>query len=189
LPVYVPSLLYRFSLKSTAIVYAPFVWIIHSHRDQGLAVGERLDDVTTGATERLTRYFAYAVLAVTAVCLLITGSQLAIYIFDENVQNPVALILRDVLIPTNGFHFVIKGWHVARVVNSLAVVWLFLYADRARRRIESGRLEAGSVLRTLDAIPYAQLFLALYTTYCVLSRFALFAFWEKLPPVEWQWLP
>jgi len=54
--VFARAVLYRFSVKSTCIVYLPLLWIIRNPPDESLY--DQLSDITESEIERLKRWYS-----------------------------------------------------------------------------------------------------------------------------------
>lgn len=187
--IYLPSFLYRFSLKSTSLVYLPFVWIIHSHVGESLSGKEHLNDIETGKLERLQRWYAGLIVATSVASLAVTTLPIVVLHNIYTDGGDVVRVLLDLFIPTNGLVVTFKGWHLARLANAAIVLYLFFHADKASRRIASGRWTDEQVKGRIELTRHIQMALALYTMFCTLSRLVQFAIWDKLPPVEFQFFP
>jgi hypothetical protein len=53
--VFIPALAYRFSVKTSTIVYAPFLWVIHQRMNSRLPVAQQLEELRHGVIEMLRR--------------------------------------------------------------------------------------------------------------------------------------
>ena len=186
---FLPSFLFRFSLKSTSIVYSPFIWVVQSHVGESLTGREYIHDIQTGKLERLQRWYAWLIVVMSAASLAVTALPIVAVHNLYTDGGDVLRVLLDLFIPTNGLVLTFKGWHLARLANALIVLYLFFHADRASRRIESGRWSDDQVKGRIELTRRIQMGLALYTMFCTISRLVQFAIWEKLPSVEFQFLP
>ena len=186
---YLPSILYRLSLKSTSLLYMPFMFVIRSHIGEDLSAKERIHDIKFGATEQLQWHYAVIVVIANSAALLALFANIAVLNNAIESGGPMIALLCDLFLPTNGQQLTLKAWHIARFANAAIVIGLLLYADKAERRLDSGRWTENEVTTTFEIVRQVQLVLALYTTFCALSRFIQFALDAKLPPVGFEFLP
>lgn len=187
--VYLPSFIYRFSLKSTSLIYMPFMFVIRSHIGEDLTAKERIHDVKFGATETLQWWYSLIVVIANCVALSFLSARIAVLNHAIDAGGPMMALLCDLFLPTNGQQLTLKAWHLARFANSAIVLWLFHFADRAERRLGSGRWTDNQVTTTFEIVRRVQVVLALYTTSCALSRVIQFALYAKVPPVGFEFLP
>jgi len=187
--VYIPSFTYRFSVKSTSIIYGPFIWIINSNLGETASTEEQLVDIREGESERLQRWYAWVIIISTVISFVIAGgSTMVLYSVYTNSSDIGKLVL-SVFLPTDGFNLHVNGWHVVRFVNAAISIWLFLYADKAIRRLQSGAWQGSHVQRVLDSFQAVKACLAAYIIACSLTAFLKFGIWRTLPSLEFHLFP
>ena len=130
---FAPALFYRWSLKSTSVVYLPLLWAALKGRRGADTAAQRLDTIATDQAERLVRWYAGFVLIVLTILPAVLAAPLQPIIAP--VQSAFGVELVDFWLFTGQ----IKLWHVVRVINAAITMGLFLFADKALRRIEHGR--------------------------------------------------
>ncbi len=121
---------YRFSLKSTAIVWLPMIFTIQRPLDENTPVIERLNDPNTQSLSKLVRIFS-------AIILILFVSKLFILpnIIGWWNSLPTSAILNVFVMPNK-----IHPWHIAAVTNSLITIfsYIFLFSP-ATHYVESGK--------------------------------------------------
>jgi hypothetical protein len=127
--VYFPVLLYRWSLKSTALFYLPFVWIIgfpksfadlKNHFDRELVILQK------SALARVQLTYAWIVV------ILFTALPVFIEIQLNSLSSNSSLgwkVLANSIAP---FFLMIEveAWHISRFAAALITIGLWLYIDR-----------------------------------------------------------
>lgn len=182
--VYVPALFYRWSLKSTALFYLPFIWIIGIPKNLKTITerfDEALDKLKNGAWAQVQILYAGIVLLLFTALPLILEAQFN----DLLTQTPDNLkILVNGIVP---FFFMteIHAWHIARFLAAVLTLVLWWYAsDQIISR--KYRSDAGSpqlVLSLQRARALLSLFTlgsAAYVLYQAIdwhSKFAHFQWW------------
>lgn len=174
--IYVPAYLFRLSLKSTSIVYAPFLFIIRGYTSETMSADEYIKERSEDRIVQLQWWYSLLIFLVTATT--ITSTVIASLSLHWVYTNDSAIFefLRAQYLLTDGEKIVIKGWPLARLANCAIVVWLSFYASRARLRLESGRWTSEEVKNTFERWRFTQIVLSLYTITCSmiwLIRYAL----------------
>ncbi len=123
--LYVPAVLYRWSLKSTAIVWAPLVWAVYSGRRRRIRTADRLADILTDPWERFLRWWS----GVVFVC----GTAIPGWILlrAPTSENPVTRVFVDHWVYSGAIHW----WHVTRWTAILLTFVLYRYAFVSSRRL------------------------------------------------------
>jgi hypothetical protein len=104
-------------------------------------------------------------------------------------SGPVAKVLFDIFLPTDGIHITIKGWQIARLANACIALGVWVYADTASRRIDAGRWQEEAVQTIIGVVRTIQAALVVYTIFCTLVILYEFKVWDLLPKIEFQWFP
>jgi hypothetical protein len=163
--------------------------IIRSHLGQNISAEERAKDLKEGVKERWERWYACFVIGVTVIPLLLKGVLYTFIYWASTEGGDIGRLLLYIFIPTDGIYFRLNLWHVVRLVNAGIVIWLYLYADTALRRLESGTWSDDEVSHTFQRCQIAQVFLVVYLISCSLIAFLKFNIWEKFPPIEFCVFP
>lgn len=155
--MYVPTLLYRWSLKSTSVVYFPLLWAAFKGRRGGDTPAQQLETIATDQGERLVRWYAGIVLIFLTVLPFVLAAPLHPIIAP--VQSAFGVDLVDFWLFTGE----IKLWHVVRVINAGITMGLFLFADKALRRIKYGRAHSDERVHAIIGIClFVRAFLGVY---------------------------
>jgi hypothetical protein len=147
--VFIPALAYRFSVKTSTIVYAPFLWVIHDRMNSRLPVEQQLEELHHGVVEILRRWYA-------AISLLgFTVLPLLIFIRWQHLLHWLNERLGRELITFYTVVYEIHLWHASRMVNAVITLALWIFADSALRRAKFGNSWSESTTRTTIAVATA----------------------------------
>lgn len=160
---YIPTLIYRFSLKSTTILYLPLIWLTHISFSEGNTLIQKLEDIKESPAESHKRIYAYFIIIFLTILPLFIFSSLAELIIwaKQNIHTNADLM--RIYIPFNK----IELWHIARSLNAVLTVILYYLSYSILRDIESGKSLPGNATDILfrGAFFVRGLF-ALYTLIC-----------------------
>lgn len=166
------SLLYRWSLKSTSIVWSPLLWIMFYSRISG-AVEFRLNDICNVAFYRAMRWYS-------VVIGLAFFWKLSIWLGTQQVAMSANLrpLLEPYVEPTR-----MPVWQICSAVNSLLAVGLYFLADWHLNAIEAGKPNRASeqtIKWQVSVITIVRNTLAIYTIACT-----LYIGWKIFGEIEW----
>ncbi len=178
-----PALFYRWSLKSNALFYLPFLWIIGtSVRRQHLQL--HLDEQLT-----LWKSSALAVIGLIyaiIVVIFFTAVPLFFRIKLQHLALPQHELI-DLIVPFF-VTFEWEAWHVARLIAALITIGTWLYVDRIliqrRFRQEVGCSEAQVIFHLIRVRQLLSLFMlgcGFYVLYDTIPWTEIFK--------DFQWLP
>jgi hypothetical protein len=181
--LFLPALLYRWSLKSSALFYLPFLWIIGtSVRRQHLQlhIDEQLTLWKESALAMIGLIYAFIVV------IFFTALPLFFRIKLQHLALPQHELI-DLIVPFF-VTFEWEAWHVARLIAALITIGTWLYVDRIliqrRFRQEVGCSEAQVIFHLLRA----RQLLSLFTLGC-----GFYVLYDVIPWTEifkdFQWLP
>lgn len=185
-------LLYRWSLKATCLIYLPIIYLIKNRYSEDCTATDYVQDFSEGKLERIIRCYSVVVMFVTLVPVgLLPGLPRVAQWMGKIQENggPALILFQDLFIPTNGFILTFKLWHIARLANAAITLYLFYYADRAKRRLEHARWSEQDVKRRFDRLRDIQVFLAFYIMTCILVRLIRFGVFGELPSITFEVLP
>lgn len=178
---FVPALIYRWSLKSTSFVYFPLLWAAFTSRRGQDTVAQRLETIATDQTERLVRWYAGFVLIFLTILPVVLAAPLQPTI--ARVQSALSVELFDFWLFTGR----IKLWHLVRVINAVITMGLFVFADKALRRIKYGRPHSDQVVhRVIGTCLYVRGFLGVYLWAKLLHIVVTAVDWSA---VDWRIVP
>lgn len=151
---YVIAYLYRFSLKSTAILWLPLLYVVRTTFDESLSVLARLEDVRESAVWKLIRFTAWCILLLLAVKVLLLPN-----VIEWWISLPWAPILNVYAMPN-----IIHPWHIATGFNAvMALLGYYLFLDRAPRFITNGAWSESSVANGIRAFTFFRGIVSLYS--------------------------
>src|SRR5262249_30819747 len=126
------SLPYRWSLKLSAVIYLPLLWLVWTSFPPEVPVDFRLREILRSEAEQARRVYAFVVLFVLTFIpfMLFVHFQQPILFLQEKVHLP--------LVDYWLFTGTVNGWHVARVISAILTLALWLYAAVTVRRLSEG---------------------------------------------------
>ncbi|QDV49570.1 hypothetical protein [Gimesia fumaroli] len=182
---YSGPIIYRFSLKSTSIVWAPLLWIIPKATPKTKMI-TRLKVINKSSWGRLISVVSSAVLVLFVFKILIfTGiNELNERFSDSSILSKLSMFIEPHSIPI---------WQVASAANSLLALGLFWYASSNLIHIETGEIKESDDNSTIDytlrTASVIRTSLSLYTISClfyiVLYKVSLF----DIPPLGDKFFP
>lgn len=157
---YVPPLLYRWSMKATAIVYTPFLWL-------AWATFRKMPDISA-ALKRiresdLTRVVViYSILVITGFAvkfiLMIKWSNFAAWWNTTPLTDFLAIYVAPAEIPL---------WQLTALINAFWAIAVFVFVYEARLRIEAGEPWSTKAVESfLRVSSFGRCLLSLYTITC-----------------------
>ncbi|MCH8905533.1 MAG: hypothetical protein IH840_00460 [Candidatus Heimdallarchaeota archaeon] len=186
--VYLPAFVYRWSLKSTSVIYLPLLWIIGTSIWRGRELLQLCNDIVRSAFERLRQVYAVFVVIVLTLLPLLSWKHLRPLI--ESVQEYVGWEIVNIYLITNE----IQTWHLARFVNACLTLSLWLFSDWYRRSVDMAKYpkwikNSHTVARMRSTIDVALLIrgiLGFYVLVCALYIFFRNIVW---PQIDWTVFP
>ena len=181
--LFLPALLYRWSLKSSALFYLPFLWIIGTparrHRLQ-LHLDEQLTLWKESALAMIGLIYAFIVV------IFLTAVPLFFRIQLQHLALPQHQLI-DLIVPFF-MTFEWEAWHVARLLGALITIGTWFYVDniliQRRFRQEVGDTEAQVIFHLLRV----RQLLSLFTLGC-----GFYVLYDIIPWTEiftdFQWFP
>lgn len=194
LAIYLPALIYRFSVKSTAAVYLPFIWIARGSGRSTMTVAQWVELLRHDLLEIWRRWYAIA----TAVVLFVIPLWAFLFVHDAWVSFMRAVGTHEHdLVSAAGEIFVfvtpnaidIKVWHLARLANVAITVWLWYYLRKTALRLSFGPIDERRTESLVSAALLARGMLGLFVIACTLVILGRAVPWEELPKVNVVWWP
>jgi hypothetical protein len=182
-PLFIPALLYRWSLKATSIIYAPLVFVAHSTFSEGADLQTKLELIKRGDLSRIRVW--YGVIAITAFLLKLVLMMNLPGFADWWNGHPFSQFLALYVAPAE-----IPKWQLAELANSVLAIGAMLFARRALLGYELQHpWPEAPVKRLLGFVSGLRWLLALYAILCtgyITMRAAQHWHW---PALGEQWLP
>jgi hypothetical protein len=171
---------YRISLKSTAIIWLPLLYIAADIVPRDWSAGRRLETICTAATARVMRVYAFAV----GILLLVKiGSQIVWYktivAMERSYEwlSVVSPLVRPIDVPV---------WQVCSLINAAGAWGLLFFADWQLRKRKDGE---GWSDKTVDYwLSWTSIIrwgITLYTSICTL--YALYVIVKNSHPPAWEY--
>ncbi len=174
---FLPSAVYRISFKATSIVYAPFIWAVHSTIWTLLPLKVRLERITKGELEKVRRGFSWIVIGV-----LGAKAGLALGFVDPKIlaeKFPTARAAELLLVP-GGWPW----WQLTLLTDAVLTFILLFFADAALARHEGSHpWPERTVLDVTSTISFVRVTLSLLT----IAHFFGLALHIAFPTVAWPW--
>lgn len=187
----IPALVYRYSLKATAILWYPLLWACKSFHWEEMALDARLRLYLRDEYQRIAR--ACSVVTIVGMMLKLGGAVTRLRAI-ELVQQLDGL-LRGTALSSLAHALIapeeIPLWQVAMFVNSLVLIWQWSYARAVLRRLdENVPVEAEAVHRRLGGTLFVRRVLGTYAIACSLYIAVQTAYsfpWPRLGTKLFPW--
>lgn len=145
---------YRFSLKSTALLWAPLLYVVESTFNESLPLNTKLQELRVSSVWRLMRIFSWGTLCLFTLKVLILPQVIAWW----NAQ-PWSSVLNVYVMPNE-----VHTWHIAAALNSvLALLGYYLFIERAPRHLSAGAWSTLFVENVLKCFTFVRGLLSIYT--------------------------
>ena len=141
--IYGPALIYRWSLKSTTLVWAPLVWASYRSKRANQTAYERLESLLLSQTERLLRWYSGVIFLIGTVLPFWVGELARPYL--DTISEGLGAPLIDFWVFTG----VVRPWHAARWINIAITFVLLVLADAVVRRKDRAKNVSESFLHNL----------------------------------------
>ncbi len=175
--LYGPPMLYRLSLKSTSLVYLPFLWVIRDSFHGDLNLRERLIDLKDSSFERLKRWYAGFVLI--GLNLIPLALYLVVHSWAAELLRRLHASIHPRLQTLLAAFFLqpdqveVRGWHVAGFLNASITLWMFWFAESQLRLLDFHKpVPEGRTTGLLNSALLVRGTLTLYIITCTLYLFA-----------------
>ena len=183
IPIFLPAILYRFSLKATSIIYAPLVFVAHSTFSEGADLRTKLELIKRGDLSRIRVW--YGVIAILAFAAKLVLMMNLPGFTDWWNEHPASRFLALYVAPAE-----IPKWQLAELANSALAIGAMLFARRALLGYDLQHpWPEVAVKRLLGLVSGLRWVLALYAILCtgyITMRAAQHWHW---PALGEQWLP
>ena len=183
---YLPSWLYRWSLKGIAVVYLPLVWVTITTIDSGLSTKDLLKRIAgDDEIEKLRRAWSSVVFALLAAKTMVVLGWVSAAALLERIPSGrmVDVFLQPESTP---------AWQYAMGINALLTFGLFLFAARAQPYVSESAIKRWhhtKVERTVEAFAWSRGLVSLYSIGAVLYIFTVESFNLPWPPLGTGILP
>lgn len=156
LACYAVPYLYRLSLKSTALVWLPLVYVVHATFDETVKLSVQLDEIRRSALWKLIRILSWVTLALLAWKIFILPNVIELWNAQSWTRILNVYVMPDVIHP----------WHLAAGLNSaIALIGFYYFLDRAPRRLREGIWTESKVLHGLQTFTFVRGTISIYTIF------------------------
>jgi hypothetical protein len=173
---------YRLSLKSTALLWLPLVYVARSTFDDSLDLRKSLHEIRVSALWKLIRLLSW-------LTLVLLGAKVVILpgVIDWWNSRTWTRVLNVYVMPNE-----IHPWHVAAGFNAaLALGGYYLFLERAERFLRAGAWPEPTVDKTLRLFRFARGIVSAYTIsvgiYLTITAARVMA-WPKWSGKIFPWL-
>lgn len=176
---WLPAWLYRWSIKSTAIVWLPLLWAVGP-------VGRGSADLLTRTNEHLSDIregIAYRISLALSIGTIAAGLGKLVLVAEWNRWQETWTRLAPRLLDALVAPMTVYPWQLAALLNAVIAWALFLWADGVRRRGTSSIESRANILSTTLMV---RRLLTLYTTANMLGIVVRVADLASYLRVEWQ---
>jgi hypothetical protein len=175
--IYTPAIAYRWSVKSTAVIWSPLLWIFKPFKGpESLMHFAR--GVVTLAVYKITR--AYSILI---LCLFTT--KVTTWIFWHYWENTLRKIPGWFIVDSYLMADRIALWHITAAVSSFLSLWIWVQATEYIHDFESGKdVPTAWFERVFRASFVSRNFLGVYTALCTVYITISIASKLDLPPLH-----
>lgn len=170
---------YRWSVKTTAIVWLPLLYITSDIAPRMWTVERRLESICTSAASRLARGYALI------MGMLLTAKFVVQIVWYKGVRalvesNDLIKTLVPLIEPID-----VPIWQLLSVVNAIGAWALYLWADwQLRKRRYNEGLSDKSVYQCLSLAIALRWGVSIYTSIC--SLYAIYIIVKNSRPPEWS---
>lgn len=182
--IYIPASLYRWSLKSTAIIWSPLVWAFRpiSGADDPRQFARGIINLGIYKIAR-----AYSAVIFLFLCFKAIIFLLWFQITSEMEALPSWKIISSYLLPTS-----IPAWQVAALINVLLTWWVYTRATWYVHQADGGQqFDLKSAARFFQRTFIVRNILSVYTSLCTLYITVTIATAIRLPalqPIFFPWM-
>lgn len=172
-----PSLLYRFSIKSTALFALPLLWIVNTTFSDK-SPRQRVDDLFDDPIEKGARWYAVAVVLFTGVLPVIKyASFLALVAWLSSWSHPlVARIVSGFRVQDTG-RIQVDLWYFARLFGACLTLAILLYLAVARHSLRHEPKKEPSAVPLQTMLLFRKI-ATVYVLGCTLYLFAAHLDWK-----------
>jgi hypothetical protein len=181
--LFLPVLIYRWSLKATSIIYAPLIFVVHSTFSKGVNLRTKLELIKRSDLSRIRAlYGVVAIVAFLVKLVLMIKWEGFVEVWKG---NPMVEFLAIYVAPSE-----IPKWQIAELINSALAVGTMLFARQALLRYDLKHpLPEKPLKHILGFVSGLRWILALYAIIClgyITMREAHNWHW---PAIGTKWLP
>ena len=166
--IYLPAIIYRFSLKSSFIIWLPLIFIIGqntSHKKEIIILNETLTILRNSMLAKIQFFYSFiAIFILTIIPMHVEG-------FKNNFLGKT--------LSNYFFAFQMDAWHWSRFLASVLTIFLFLYSDKIllKKNTLSSRQVSFSI-RLIRLVKMIRTPLSLFTIFCGL--------YLLISPIDWE---
>jgi hypothetical protein len=180
--IFVPAYLYRWPLKSTALIWSPLLWVAGNIAEVS-DLPRFVKNVVTLTSYKASRLYS-------GVIIIVFGAKIWLYVAFSQIEGvlnstPGWQVLQFYILPKE-----IPGWQIAAVANSILAIFIFFQAERHVPDLQGGVKEISALQRRFRTLLAARNFLTIYTIFCSLYITCDIAAHSTLPRLRiFPWEP
>jgi len=160
--IVIPAFVYRWSLKSTAIIWFPLLWAMHSVREAGKPLRTYFDIYLRDPITKIVLWVSIAVI-ISFIAKIVLFNVQADFVDWWN-RTPLLRFFSLYVAPAE-----IQWWQAAMVVNSAIAIVMYILALRWSIRIEHDELTNEAMPRRVFQMGlFIRPILSCYTIFCTL---------------------
>lgn len=177
--LFVPTNFYRYALKSTSVVFLPFIWIAGGFESGPNA---KLKLETISKDEAIRRVYGWFVIFAYFIIPILAYSKWNQIIAWVDGHIPIEGKILGIWF----FVYELHIWHLARLANAVLTIFIGRFANLQLRRIKYG--EASPEKRILYVIRTVDVIRLVLTMYILVCTFYVFYTTVELPKLG-DWFP
>ena len=150
-----PAISYRWSLKSTFLVWSPLLWVLRPIQHNTTTVFEAMDELRHGIVNRLSVLFSFIVLGI-FIC--------KVWFFSIANNSAYGEVGKALIVD-------LYLWHIAALMNAIIAISMLIYADSELRKNKFR--ENYSIINFTKIISYGTLVRRVLSIYIMANSYHL----------------
>jgi hypothetical protein len=194
LVVFVPAFIYRFSVKSTALIYLPLLWVIRSSTRPNGDFRQWFELQRRDVLEAWRRWYSigstFVLFAVPLwLFLFVNDMWTSLLQTVTKNQDPTVRAATALFVFLTPDTITFRSWHLARLANLFLTLWLWVYIERTAVRMAFQPTNERRIEHIISGALLLRGLLGLFVIACNLLILGRAVRWEDLPVVRFIWLP
>ena len=161
LSILIPSIIYRWSIKSTAVIFTPLLWIINTYGQNIINICDKMTTTRMSIISKIkTAYSALIIILLAIKIVFIYNATITVQHINSEI---LTTLYYNIFIPNE-----IPLWQSASIANSLITLALFFFSDiyliKSKSSEPINTHKAETIFRTAATL---RTILTLYITPCL----------------------